>query len=193
VDTLRPEDKALVIDFNENVVLIQDLTSDHAALKEAITSTEPIGPTAIYDALHATYRKLRPVEGRKAMVLLSDGDDTASETKLERIIDQSKRNNVLIYGIGLGAGFGDGPRKNVLRQFAESTGGRAFFVGKATELESVYQQIAEDLRRQYLLTYETGIAEWNGKWVEVEVQSTQPGVKVRARRGFFAVKGQTPN
>ena len=193
VDTLRPEDKALVIDFNENVVLIQDLTSDHAALKEAITSTEPIGPTAIYDALHATYRKLRPVEGRKAMVLLSDGDDTASETKLERIIDQSKRNNVLIYGIGLGAGFGDGPRKNVLRQFAESTGGRAFFIGKATELETAYQQIAEELRRQYLLTYETGIAEWNGKWVEVEVQSTQPGVKVRARRGFFAVKGQTPN
>jgi Ca-activated chloride channel family protein len=193
VDTLRPEDRALVIDFNETVFLIQELTADHAALKEAITSTEPIGPTAIYDAMHATYRKLKGVEGRKAMVLLSDGEDTASDADLQRVLDQAKRNNVLIYAIGMGAGFGDGPRKSVLRQFSETTGGRAFFVGKATELGAAYQQIAEELRRQYVLTYETAITEWNGRWVELEVQSTKPGVKIRARRGFFAVKGQTPN
>jgi len=193
VDTLRPEDKAMVVDFNDTVFLIQDLTSDHAALKEAITSTEPLGPTAIYDAMHATYRKLRSVEGRKAVVLLSDGQDTSSDTKFERVVDQSKRSNVLIYGIGLGGGFGDGPRKNVLREFAETTGGRAFFVGKAAELGSVYQQIADELRRQYVLTYETDIADWNGRWVNVEVKSSEPGVKVRARRGFFAVKGQTPS
>ena len=193
VDTLRPEDRAMVIDFNETVFLIQDLTSDHAALKEAITSTEPLGPTAIYDALHATYRKLKSVEGRKAMVLLSDGQDTSSETKFERVVDQSKRSNVLIYGIGLGGGFGDGPKKNVLREFAETTGGRAFFVGKASELGSVYQQIADELRRQYVLTYETNITDWNGRWINVEVKTNQPGVKVRARRGFFAVKGQVPS
>ena len=81
----------------------------------------------------------------------------------------------------------------MLRQFAETTGGRAFFVGKADELAGVYQRIAEELRRQYVLTYETGITEWNGRWVEVEVQSTKPGVKVRARKGFFAVKGQMPS
>lgn len=127
------------------------------------------------------------------MVLLSDGDDTASDTKLERVMDQAKRNNVLVYGIGLGAGIGDGARRNVLRQFAETTGGRAFFVGKAEELAGVYQRIAEELRRQYVLTYETNISDWNGRWVEVEVQSSQPGVKVRARKGFFAVKGQTPS
>ncbi len=193
VDTLRPEDRAMVIDFNETVFLIQDLTSDHAALKEAITSTEPLGPTAIYDALHATYRKLKSVEGRKAMVLLSDGQDTSSETKFERVVDQSKRSNVLIYGIGLGGGFGDGPKKNVLREFAETTGGRAFFVGKASELGSVYQQIADELRRQYVLTYETDITDWNGRWVNVDVKANQSGVKVRARRGFFAVKGQVPS
>jgi hypothetical protein len=61
-----------------------------------------------------------------------------------------------------GGGFGDGPKKNVLREFAETTGGRAFFVGKASELGSVYQQIADELRRQYVLTYETDIADWNG-------------------------------
>src|SRR4030095_7444852 len=107
-----------------------------------ITSTEPLGPTAIYDALHATYRKLRNVEGRTAMVLLSGGQDNSSDTKCERVVDQSKRSNVLIYGIGLGGGFGDGPKKNVLREFAETTGGRAFFVGKASGLGGGDKKIA---------------------------------------------------
>jgi hypothetical protein len=79
VETLRPQDRALVIDFDDKVFLLQELTSDQALLKEAVTSTEALGSTALYDSLHAAFRKLRGIEGRKAIVLLSDGDDSSSQ------------------------------------------------------------------------------------------------------------------
>jgi Ca-activated chloride channel family protein len=91
VETLRPQDKALVIDFDDRVFLIQDLTSDQPLLKEAVTSTEALGSTALYDALHAAFRKLRGIEGRKAIVLLSDGDDTSSQLAYDRILEKRKR------------------------------------------------------------------------------------------------------
>ncbi len=188
VETLRPEDQALVIDFDERVFMIQDLTSDHDALLEAVTSTEPIGATAMYDAFHAAYRKLRGIEGRKAIVLLSDGADTASQFGYKRVLEEAKANNIIIFAIGLGGGFNSNLDRGVLKEFAEVTGGRAFFVGKAKDLEGVYQRIAEELRTQYYLTYSTAVTEWDGHWVKLKVQSDIPEHKVRARRGFFAVK-----
>ena len=102
VDTLRPEDQALIIDFDDKVFLIQDLTSNHELLKDALTSTEAIGGTAIYDVLHAAYRKIGSLPGRKAIVLLSDGEDTASQYGFKRVLEEAKSNNTLIYSIGLG-------------------------------------------------------------------------------------------
>ncbi len=188
VDTLRPEDRALVIAFDDKVFLLQDFTADHAPLKEAIESTEPIGATAIYDALHAAFRKLKGIQGRKAIVLLSDGDDTSSQFGYDRVLEEAKAQNVLIYGIGLGVGLLDTGRKNVLKEFSDVTGGRAFFVKEAAELGGVYQRIADELKKQYFLAYSTANKTWDGRWIPVEVESRRPGVEVRARRGFFAVR-----
>jgi Ca-activated chloride channel family protein len=138
VETLRPQDKALVIDFDDRVFLIQDLTSDHPLLKEAVSSTEALGSTALYDALHAAFRKLRGIEGRKAIVLLSDGDDTSSQLAYDRILEEAKAQGVLLYGIGLGD-----VRKSVLKELSDVTGGRAFFVPKASGLADVYRKIAD--------------------------------------------------
>jgi Ca-activated chloride channel homolog len=187
VDTLRGEDQALVIDFDDKVYLIQDLTTDKERLKEAITSTEAIGGTSLYDALHAAYRKLGTIPGRKAIVILSDGDDTTSQFGYARMLEQAKAQGVLIYGIGLGVGRLVG-RLSPLREFADATGGRAFFIRKADELAEVYQRIAEELRHQYYLTYSTNIKDWDGRWIEVKVEIARPDARVRARRGFFAVR-----
>lgn len=184
VGTLRPEDQALVIDFDERVFLIQDLTSDHDALKEAVTSTEPIGGTALYDAFHAAYRKLRGIEGRKAIILLSDGSDTASQFGYKRIVEEAKASNIMIFAIGLGESLD----RAVLKEFAGVTGGRAFFVKKAKDLEGIYQRISEELRAQFYLTYSTAVTDWDGHWVKLKVTSGVPEHKVRARRGFFAVR-----
>jgi VWFA-related protein len=183
VETLRPEDRAMVIDFDDKVFLIQDLTSDHDDLTEAITTTQALGATAIYDAMHAAFRKIKNIKGRRAIVLLSDGDDTASQFGYKRILEEAKAHNVIIYGIGLGGG-----DRKVLKEFPDVTGGRAFFVDKAEDLAGVYQRIALELRRQYYLTYSTTNDTWDGRWVKVEVNSSNPKHKVRARRGYFAVK-----
>jgi len=184
VDTLRPEDKALVIDFDDKVFLIQDLTSDHEALRTAIGSTKPLGATAIFDALHASYRKIGKIEGRKAIVLLSDGDDTASQFSYKRVLEEAKSNNTIIYTIGVG---GDLDRR-VLKEFADVTGGRAFFVKRADELAAVYQRIAEELRTQFYLTYSTSNEKWDGRWMKIDVETTVPGRELRHRSGYFAVK-----
>jgi Ca-activated chloride channel family protein len=184
VETLRPQDRALIIDFDDHVFLLQELTSDQPALKEAVGSTEALGSTALYDALHAAFRKLRGIEGRKAIVLLTDGDDTSSQFSYNRILEEAKAQNVLLYGIGLGD-----VRKNVLTEFSATTGGRAFFVSKASQLGEIYRKIAEELRRQYYLSYSTTNKVWDGRFVKLEVKSTNPDWSVRARRGYFAVRG----
>jgi Ca-activated chloride channel family protein len=184
ITTLRPQDKALVIDFDDRVFLIQELTPDQTLLKEAVMSTEALGSTALYDALHAAFRKLRGIEGRKAIVLLSDGDDTSSQLAYDRILEEAKAQNVLIYGIGLGD-----VRKSVLKELSETTGGRAFFVAKASALEDVYRKIADELRRQYYLSYSTTNKKWDGRFIKLEVKSKNPDWSVRARRGYFAVRG----
>ena len=185
VNTIREIDNALVIDFDDNVFLIQDLTNDHEALKEAITSTEPLGATSLFDALHASYRKIGQIDGRKAVILLSDGEDTSSQFGFKRVLNEAKTNNTIVYTIGVGGGSID---KNVLEEFAQNTGGKAFFVKKADELSQVYQRIADELGKQYYLTYSTDNEDWDGHWVKIRVESDRPGTKIRARRGYFAVR-----
>jgi Ca-activated chloride channel family protein len=187
VDTLRDEDRAMVVYFDDKVFLIQPLTSDRDELKASVSSTEAIGGTSLYDAIHATYRTMRGIQGRKAIIVLSDGDDSSSRFSFRRILQQAKASNTMIYTIGLGAEIGASGR-GVLRDFAEFTGGRAFFVRRAEDLAGVYQRIAEELRSQFYLTYSTSVDSWDGRWVKLEVTTDVPGHTVRARRGFFAVR-----
>lgn len=186
VDTLRDIDRALVIDFDDNVFLIQDLTDDREALRAALSSTEPIGATSLYDALHAAYRKVGAIEGRKAIVLLSDGEDTSSQFGYKRVLEEAKLNNALIYSIGVGGSLGTATQ--VLDNFSEFTGGRAFFVKRADQLAEAYQRIADELGNQYYLTYSTDNQSFDGRWMKLQVESSRKDVEIRARRGYFAVK-----
>ncbi len=183
VDALAEKDKALVIDFDDKVFLTQDLTADKAALKEAVSSTEALGGTAIYDALHAAYRKLRGIEGRKAIILLTDGEDTASQTGYDRILQEVRAEGIILYAVGLGD-----VRKGVLRELSETTGGRPYFVGRAQELAGVYQKIAEELRAQFYRAYQTRITKWDGRFVKLKIEGSNKDWTIRARKGFYAVK-----
>ncbi len=189
VDALRQEDRALVIDFDEKVFLLEDFTREGKLLKEAIDSTYAEGGTALYDALYAAFRKLRDHEGRKAIVLLTDGEDTSSKFSYQRVLESAKTNEVIIYSIGLGVSFLDVSSHSILKELAEETGGRAFFPGKAEDLEGVYQQIAEELRSQYYLTYSPSNENWDGKWRKIKLNTPQrKELEVRTRRGYYAVR-----
>ncbi|PYQ10174.1 MAG: hypothetical protein DMH00_11695 [Acidobacteria bacterium] len=189
VESLQPDDQALVIDFDEKVFLLQDFTHDSKLLKEAIDSTYAEGGTALYDALYAAFRKLKEHQGRKAIVILSDGEDTNSKFSFQRVLEAAKTNEVIIYSIGLGVSILDVATHSVLKQLAEETGGRAFFPGRAEELTGVYDQIAEELRSQYYLTYSPSNEDWNGKWRKLRLAAPKrKEVEIRTRRGYYAVR-----
>jgi len=187
VENLREIDEALVIDFDENVFLIQDLTTDVDSLREAIQSTEPLGGTSLYDAVHAAYRKIGTFQGRKVIVVLSDGEDTLSQLSFESVLREARTNSTMIYSIGLGIE-GGAPRRDVLRDFSSSTGGEFYYIKKKGTLADAYKRIAEELGKQYYLTYSTTNEEWNGRWIKMKVESLRDDVKIRARRGYFAVR-----
>jgi VWFA-related protein len=182
-ETLADQDQALVVDFDERVFLIQDLTSDHKLLKEAINSTIPIGGTAIHDALHASLRILNKIEGRKAIILLSDGEDTESFVSYKEILKEVKASDATIYSIGLGAA-----DRSVLKELSQETGGAYYFPSSASKLGTVYEDIADELRAQYYLTYASANQVWDGRWIKVKVDAKNKDYEVRTKKGFFAVK-----
>jgi VWFA-related protein len=188
VATLRPEDRALVVDFDENVYMLQDVTADQNMLRQAIEGTDAEGGTALYDAIFAAYRKLRPIEGRKAIVLLTDGADTNSRFSYNKVLEWTRTHDVTIYAIGLGATVLDVGVRSSLKQLADETGGRSYYPSTAAGLAEVYQQIAEDLRSQYYLTYSPTNQKLDGTWRKIKLETRAKDVKLKTRRGYYAVK-----
>lgn len=188
IEGLGEEDQALVIDFDEKVFLLQSLTTDKKALHKAITSTRALGGTALYDALHASYRRIKAIDGRKAIILLTDGDDTASKFSFKRVLDEAKLSDIIIFPIGLRTSVLDLDLRHVLKTLAEQTGGRAYFPDKVSELQGVYEEISTELRSQYYITYEPSNASWDGRWREIKLTAPGKDVDIRTRRGYYAVR-----
>jgi Ca-activated chloride channel homolog len=183
VDTLKEQDRAMVIDFDEKVFLLQNLTDDKDELKMAIDSTYAQGGTAIYDALFSAFRILNQQEGRRAIILLTDGEDSASQFSYQRIQETARTSNVVIYTIGLGTSLRKGP----LRELAAETGGRAFFPGSAHKLRDVYDRVAMELRSQYYLSYSSSNKEMDGSFRKIILNASRSGVDLRTRKGYYAV------
>jgi VWFA-related protein len=188
VKAMRPGDRGLVIDFDEKVYLLQDLTEDKEALAQAIASTNALGGTALYDALYAAYRKLRSLDGRKAAILLSDGEDTDSRLAFRRIVDEAKLSDVIIYSIGLNTTVMDLALRKVLKTLADETGGRAFFPKGLEELEGTYERIADELGSVYYITYEPTNPNWDGRWRTIKLTAPGKGLDLRTRSGYYAVR-----
>ncbi len=188
VTTLRPEDRAFLVDFDENVFLLRDFSSDHGELQASIEGTDAEGGTALYDALYVSYRKMRAVEGRKAISILSDGEDTNSAFSFNRVVELTRTHDVIVYSIGLGATVMERSMRGSLKQLSDDSGGRAFFPRTAAELAGVYQQIAADLRSQYYVTYRSTNRTFDGKWRKIQVECSREGAHVQTRRGYYGVK-----
>jgi Ca-activated chloride channel family protein len=150
--------------------------------------------TAVYIALRelAKVRATSPDDlRRQAIVVLSDGEDTTSLVSFEEVLDLAKRSETSIYTIGLQPreqssikGFREA--EFVLRQLAQETGGRSFFVQKAEELTGVYQQIADELSSQYSMGYVPKSTKRDGTWRKLQVQVARANVTVRTKRGYYA-------
>jgi Ca-activated chloride channel homolog len=193
---MKPDDITQVIDFDNRVSILQQFTSDRPALEHAIRQTVPNGSTSLHNAIYISLKELKKVRAnssgdvrRQAIVVLSDGEDTSSLVPFEEVLDLAKRSEVIVYTIGirgrdLGArGFPEA--EFVLKQFAQETGGRAFFPTGATELDAIYAQIADELAAQYALAYSSRNPRRDGQWRRIVVRTTKPALAARTKQGYF--------
>jgi Ca-activated chloride channel family protein len=201
VRRLGPADMATVIDFDSRVQIAHEFTSDQDELERAIRSTQAGGSTSLYNAVYIALRELSrrfPFEDadalrRRAMVVLSDGEDTSSLVTFEEVLDAAARSDTVLYTIGLadrGSG-GTGPGKDgefVLRRLTQQTGGRAFFPTDVKDLAMIYSDIRDELASQYALAYESGSGTSDGKWRSIAVRVNRSDVSVRTRQGYYAQK-----
>jgi Ca-activated chloride channel family protein len=195
---VRPQDLAQVVDFDSRVLVAQTFTNDKAALEKAIRGTSSGGSTSLYNAVYIALKDLAKVKAssaedvrRQAIVLLSDGEDTTSLVSFEEVMELAKRSETVIYTIGLqprepSALKGFREAEFVLRQFAQETGGRSFFVQKAEELTGVYGQISDELSSQYTMGYAPKNVRRDGAWRRVMVQVARGNTTVRTKRGYYA-------
>jgi VWFA-related protein len=200
VRTLRPQDLAQVMQFNDRATVLQDFTADHAALEAAFDQTEASGPTALHNALYVALKDLAKQKAgrelrRRALVLLSDGEDTASLVSDDQVLELARKTEVNIYAISLRPK--NAPDRSrlkfsqathLLTALTQDTGGQVHFPNSISELDAVYDRIAEELRSQYSLGYVSGNKRTDGKWRRIVVRvPTHEELKVRHKLGYYGV------
>jgi len=197
--TLRPQDAAMVMQFNDRSTVLQDYTNDQALLEGAINRTQASGPTALHNALYITLKDLNRQKKagelrRRAVVLLTDGEDTASLVSDEQVLDLARKSEINIYAISLRpnrpqdrARLAFSQAEYVLTALTRDTGGRVFFPNSLSELEAVYDRIAEELRTQYSLGYVSSNRRRDGKWRRIVVRTPERDeLQIRHKLGYFA-------
>jgi Ca-activated chloride channel family protein len=195
IATLREGDEAEIAQFTRRLTVLQESTGERHALDQAIDSVQLGGETALYNALYVALKEhVRTRESeelsRSAIVLLSDGEDTASMVGDEQLIDLACRSRVVVYPIGLLPRAGEGVRASpvptyFLTRLARETGGRAYFPKSLDELESAYTMIATELRTLYGIGYVSLNPRADGGWRHLAVRAPQ-GLLVRHRSGYYA-------
>lgn len=197
---MQPGDKCAIMSVASDPKLEIGLTEDVDQLVSTLSQLKPQGATALYDALIAAARYLRPTEGRHVMVVLSDGTDTVSSSTLAQALADIQRSDSVIYGVhstgvAPSANVQDLAGEFVLKAMCEDTGGRAFFPPiyeeqkrEARDLDEIYKRLAADVRAQFVLTYYSKNEPKQGVFRTIRVEVKRPGLQVRARRGYYSAK-----
>jgi VWFA-related protein len=191
---IRPkDDMAFTIGFDTNPEVTQDWTNSTEKLTSGIRMMRPGGGTAFYDAVYFASRdKLLKEKGnvpmRKAMIILSDGDDNQSRVTLGEAVEMAQRAEVIVYTISTNMAPNSDRGDRVLKELAEQTGGRIFHPFKIEDVADAFRDIQEELRSQYVLAYRPPTLATDGAFHPIEIQSLNKKYKVRARRGYYAPK-----
>jgi Ca-activated chloride channel family protein len=189
---LRDKDHAMVVEFDSGVTMVQDFTNDPNLLAKQIRTLRAAGGTALYDAITLTCdEKLIRETGRKAIVILSDGEDLSSRASFEEALEMAQRAEAIIYSISVNRGgfFGvEGSKEGdrVLKKFAEESGGRTFTPFKVEELEDSFRQINQELRSQYNIGYLSSNPARDGSYRRIDIRVTEKDTKVSFRKGYYA-------
>jgi Ca-activated chloride channel family protein len=189
---LKERDRAMLIEFDSGVTLVQDFTNDPNKMAKQIKSLRAAGGTSLYDAIYlASDEKLIRETGRKTIVIVSDGEDQNSKVTFDQALEIALRAEATIFSISVNRGgfFGVGSTKDgdrVMKQLAEETGGRAFFPFKVEELDDAFRQINQELRSQYNLGYLSSNLQRDGSYRKIEIKLAEKGLKISYRKGYYA-------
>ena len=189
-------DEAFVVGFDATPEVTQDFTDDAEKLAKGVRALRPGGGTAMYDALYYACRdKLlkQPRKGptRRAIILLSDGDDNQSHVTREEAIEMAQRADAIIYTISTNVSGTKGAGDKVLERMADATGGRAFFPFQIRDVTNAFAEIQDELRSQYDVSYKPADFKSDGHFRTIEiVANDRKTFRVRARRGYFAPVAQ---
>jgi Ca-activated chloride channel family protein len=187
---LLPEDKGQVGAFSDKIQLSGTFTSDRDDLIGALNDLQFGNPTRLWDAVDTSIGELKGVDGRKVVLVFTDGDDTASRVGMGDVLDRARQEEVMVYAIGLQSEFFNGQRvvrsrpDRSLRRLAEETGGGYFELEKSAELAPTFTRVAQELHSQYTLGFSP--AAMDGREHKLEVRMKQAGMSARARRSYIA-------
>jgi len=202
---MKRNDRAFVMSFSDEADIRQDLTDDIGTLHSSIDALNPKGATALYNAVYQSIEKLKNEQGRKVIVLLSDGYNTVWGIDKEEVLEAAKKADVKIYSIGIYLlrfmPLDNSPPIAALMQRAERgesvlerlsywTGGEAYFPYRLSELDEVYMRIAQELRLQYSMGYTSSNRKRDGKWREIEVKINKNNLTARTKKGYYAPQSE---
>jgi len=185
-------DEAFVIGFDTTPEVTQDFTDSTEALSKGIRMLRPGGGTAMYDAIYYACRdKIMAydkgsVATRRAIILLSDGDDNQSRVSREEALEMAQKAEVIIYAISTNTSGLKLKGDKVMEYLAEQTGGKAFFPFKIQDVSDAFSQIQDELRSQYAISYKPADFQFNGKYHKIDILADNKKYKVRARKGYYA-------
>ena len=194
---LLPDDRGKVGAFNDKIqILPSQFIGDRDTLIEQLDKLQFGNPTRLYDAVGVSIDELQDVEGRKVVLVFTDGADTQHEIGWRDVLDKARAAEVMIYTIGLEQDYFNGVRQVTsspdkrLKTFAEETGGGYFELRDGDELGATFTRVAQELHSQYVVGFAPSVRD--GKVHELEIQVTQPGTIARARRSYVAPLDSDP-
>jgi VWFA-related protein len=189
----NPQDQIFIVNFNQTPYLDQDYTDNINLLKDALNHIDARGGTALYDAVVASAEhltKTAPPDQKKVLLVVTDGEDTASMDTLEQAIRKvAVDGGPTIYTIGVLGSEREKRARRALRTLAEQTGGVAFFPKDLTEVDEISRQVAHDIRNQYIIGYKPSTPQRSGGYRTVKVEAHSSAYKhlqVRTRSGYYA-------
>ena len=188
----NPQDEVFIVNFNDEWFLDVPFTSDIHKMEQGIAKIDSRGGTAMRDAISASldYMREKAKKDKKVLLIITDGNDNASNTSLEKIVSRCNQSETLVYAIGL---FTEEEKhegskaRRALNELTSTTGGLAFYPKDVSEVQALASEIAQDIRNQYTITYSPSIQEEDGSYRQIKVVVDAPGKPiVRTRSGYYA-------
>ena len=194
---MLPQDKGQVGAFSDKIEFSGEFTNDRDDLISALRDLQFGNPTRLWDAVDQSIDMLKPVDGRKVVLVFTDGDDTYSKTGFGSVLDHAKQNDVMVYAIGLQSTYFNGQRMvrsqpdRSLKRIAEETGGGYFELKKTDELAPTFSRVAQELHSLYTIGFSP--AALDGKEHKLDLKMKQAGMTARARKTYVASAARLGN